>query len=134
MDLHASRSTSTLFTRARKATSSAWLRFFRRLSQACAERLSDLPFTWDAKTIRNGLNFTLTTMLGDIDLLGEVAGGGTYSDLLQHSVDIEAFDVCFKCIDLPTLIRIKEAAGRPKDREAIAELRVLLEETEQRQS
>jgi hypothetical protein len=93
-----------------------------------------LPFTRDAKTIRNGLNFTLTTMLGDIVLLGEVAGGGTYSDLLQHSVDIEAFDVYFKCIDLPTLIRIKEAAGRPKDREAIAELRVLLEETEQRQS
>jgi len=28
----------------------------------------------------------------------------------------------FKCIDLPTLIRIKEAAGRLKDREAIAEL------------
>jgi hypothetical protein len=93
-----------------------------------------LPFICDAKTIRNGLNFTLTTTLGDIDLLGEVAGGGTYSDLLQHSVDIKAFDVSFKCIDLPTLIRIKEAAGRPKDREAIAELRVLLEETEQRQS
>ena len=37
-------------------------------------------------------------------------------------------------IDLPTLILIKEAAGRPKDREAIAELRVLLEITEQRQS
>jgi hypothetical protein len=93
---------------------------------------SGVPFIWDAKTIRNGLNFTLTTMLGDIDVLDEVAGGGTYSDLLHHSVDIEAFDVCFKCIDLPTLIQIKEAAGRPKDREAIAELRVLLEETGQR--
>jgi hypothetical protein len=32
-------------------------------------------------------------------------------------------------LDLPTLIRIKEAAGRTKDREAIAELRVLLEES-----
>jgi predicted nucleotidyltransferase len=80
------------------------------------------------------LNFTLTTTLGDIDFFGEVAGGGTYSDLLQHAGDVEAFDLCFKCIDLPTLIRIKEAAGRPKDREAIAELRVLLQETEQRQS
>ena len=80
------------------------------------------------------MNFTLTTMLGDMDVLGEVAGGGTYSDLLQHSVHIEAFDVCFKCIDLPTLIWIKEAAGRPKDREAIAELRVLLEEAGQRQA
>jgi predicted nucleotidyltransferase len=85
------------------------------------------------QTIRNGLNFTLTTTLGDIDFLGEVAGGGMYSDLLPHSVDIEAFGVRFKCLDLPTLIRIKEAAGRRKDLEAIAELRVLLEEMKKKQ-
>jgi hypothetical protein len=88
-----------------------------------------LPFAWDAKTIRTGLNFTLTTSLGDVDLFGEVAGGDTYQDLLPRSVEVEAFGVRFKCVDLPTLIRIKEAAGRPKDREAIAELRVLLEES-----
>jgi len=93
-----------------------------------------LPFTLDSKTMRNGLNFNLTTSLGDIDLLGEVTGGKTYSDLLPHSVEIEAFDVRFKCVDLPTLIRIKEAAGRRKDLEAIAELRVLLEETEKKQT
>jgi predicted nucleotidyltransferase len=87
-----------------------------------------LPFAWDAKTIRNGVNFTLTTELGDIDLLGDV-GGETYQTLLPHSFEVEAFGVRFKCLDLPTLIRIKEAAGRPKDREAIAELRVLLEES-----
>ena len=92
-----------------------------------------LPFVWDTKTIRHGLNFTLTT-IGDVDLFGEVAGGDTYSDLLPHSFEVKAFGVRFKCLDLPTLIRIKEAAGRPKDREAIAELRILLEETEQRQS
>ena len=28
-----------------------------------------LPFRWDAETIRRGLNFTLTTTLGDVDLL-----------------------------------------------------------------
>jgi predicted nucleotidyltransferase len=93
-----------------------------------------LPFVWDTKTIRHGLNFTLTTTVGDVDLFGEVAGGDTYSDLLPHSFEVKAFGVRFKCLDLPTLIRIKEAAGRPKDREAIAELRILLEETEQRQS
>ena len=84
------------------------------------------PFAWDAKTIRNGLNFTLTTDLG--------ADGETYQTLSPHSVEIEAFGVRFNCLDLPTLIRIKEAAARPKDREAVAELRVLLEETERRQS
>ena len=59
-----------------------------------------------------------------------MVGGETYSDLLPHSFEVEAFGIRFKCIDLPTLIRIKEATGRPKDREAIAELRVLLEEIE----
>ncbi len=91
----------------------------------------DLPFSWDAKTIRSGLNFTLTTNLGDVDLFGEVLGGGGYQDLLAHSFDVEAFGVRFKCVDLPTLIRIKGAAGRAKDREAIAELRVLLQEKKQ---
>lgn len=76
----------------------------------------------------------LTTELGDIDLFGEVAGAETYSDLLPHSFEVEAFGVRFKCIDLPTLIRIKEAAPRPKDREALAELRVLLEEGEKKQT
>jgi len=93
----------------------------------------NLPFSWDVKTIRGGLNFTLTTGLGDVDLFGEVAGGETYQDLVTHSFDVEAFSVRFRCIDLATLIRIKEAAGRAKDREAVAELRVLLEETKKKQ-
>jgi hypothetical protein len=32
------------------------------------------------------------------------------------------------CVDLPTLVRIKRAAGRPKDLEAVAELEALREE------
>ena len=87
-----------------------------------------LPFTWDERTIRNGLNFTLTTRLGDLDLLGEVTGGGGYRDLRPRSFDVEAFGVKFKCVDLPTLIKLKRAAGRPKDLEALAELETLLEE------
>jgi hypothetical protein len=35
-----------------------------------------LPFIWDAATLARGLNFTLVTSLGDIDLLGEIPGGG----------------------------------------------------------
>ena len=33
----------------------------------------------------------------------------------------------FRCVDLPTLVGLKRAAGRPKDLEAIAELERLLE-------
>jgi len=60
------------------------------------------------------LNFTLTIDLGDIDLLGEVAGGETYQTLLPHSFEVEAFGTRFKCFDLPTLIRIKEAGRETK--------------------
>lgn len=87
-----------------------------------------LPFKLDKVTLRNGLNFTLTTKLGDLDLLGEVAGGGTYRNLLPHSFLLEAYGVEFRCVDLETLINLKRAAGRPKDLEAIAELQALLKE------
>ncbi len=37
-----------------------------------------LPFRLDADAIQHGLNFTLTTDLGALDLLGEITGGGRY--------------------------------------------------------
>jgi hypothetical protein len=87
-----------------------------------------LPFRWDAETIERGLNFTLTTTLGDLDLLGEITGGGGYRDLLPRSTVIEVFGVSCRCLDLPALIQVKRAAGRPRDLEALAELEALLEE------
>jgi hypothetical protein len=39
-----------------------------------------LPFEFDEQTLRRRLNVTLTTTLGDIDLLGEIAGGGGYKN------------------------------------------------------
>ena len=45
-----------------------------------------LPFLFDEATIRRGLNFTLTCKMGDLDLLGEILGGGGYGDLLPHSI------------------------------------------------
>jgi hypothetical protein len=86
-----------------------------------------LPFLWDARTLANGLNFTLVTTLGDIDLLGEITAGGGYEDLLPHTVELEIFGRRSRCIDLESLIRVKRAVGRPKDFEALAELELLLE-------
>ncbi|MGH2795716.1 MAG: hypothetical protein ACRDKG_15595 [Actinomycetota bacterium] len=89
-----------------------------------------LPFTFDLDTLRRGLNFTLTTSAGDIDLLGEVTGGGTYDDLLPASEDVPLFGLTCRCATLEALIRMKRAAGRPKDFEALAELEALREERE----
>jgi predicted nucleotidyltransferase len=87
-----------------------------------------LPFRWDVETVRRGLNFTLTTSFGDLDLLGEVTGGGGYEALLAHSVSLSVFGIECRCLDLERLIHVKRAAGRPKDLEAIAELEALREE------
>jgi predicted nucleotidyltransferase len=87
-----------------------------------------LPFRWDIDTLARGLNFTLTTTAGAIDLLGEITGGGWYEDLLPHTIEVEAFGVTCRCVTLPKLIALKRAAGRPRDFDAIAELEVLLDE------
>jgi predicted nucleotidyltransferase len=87
-----------------------------------------LPFEWSAATLRAGLNFTLTTTAGDIDLLGEVTGGGTYDDLIAHTMEVTLFTHRTRCLNLEWLIATKRAAGRPRDLEAIAELEALREE------
>ena len=84
-----------------------------------------LPFRLDAATLAAGLNFTLTTSLGLIDLLGEITGGGRYEDLLPHSISVTLFGASCRVLDLDTLIDVKRAAGRPKDFEVIAELELL---------
>ena len=89
-----------------------------------------LPFEWSTATVRAGLNFTLTTTAGAIDLLGELAGGGRYENLLAHTVAVTLFGHQLKCLNLDWLIKTKRAAGRPRDFEAIAELEALREEAE----
>jgi hypothetical protein len=87
-----------------------------------------LPFEWSVATLKAGLNFALTTSAGDIDLLGEIVGGGRYDDLAPHAITVTIFGHETLLLDLPWLIQVKRAAGRPKDLEVIAELEVLLEE------
>jgi hypothetical protein len=88
-----------------------------------------LPFRFDSATIRSGLNFTLVTCAGDLDVLGEAAGDGTYESLLPASHVHRVLDVECRFVDLGRLIQLKRAAGRPKDLERVAELEALLEET-----
>ncbi len=91
-----------------------------------------LPFRLDVETLRHGLNFTLATSSGDLDLLGEVTGGGGYEALLPHSITLSLFGLECRCLGLEQLIRVKRAAGRPRDLEAVAELEALREERDRR--
>jgi len=59
-----------------------------------------LPFKLNQPTMQRGLNFTLTTSLGDIDLLGEIAGGGSYDNLVSGAVLLKLFGIECLCLSL----------------------------------
>lgn len=86
-----------------------------------------LPFEWSVETLARGLNFTLTTTQGSLDILGEIVGGGRYEALRAHSTVMRIFERDVRVLNLDALIRAKRAAGRPRDFEAIAELQLLQE-------
>lgn len=75
----------------------------------------ELPFFWDERSLRNGLNFTLVTDEGDIDLLGEVTGVGGYGDIAIPADEIELDGMRVRIMNLDDLMRSKAAAGRAKD-------------------
>jgi hypothetical protein len=82
----------------------------------------DLPFRLDARTLRAGLNFTLSTDLGDIDLLGEVTGVGGYRELIGDAEWMELYGHRVAVMGLASLERAKRAAGRLRDLADLAEI------------
>jgi len=88
----------------------------------------DIPFILDSETLRRGLNFTFTTDIGSLDLLGEIRGVGYYEDVLAGSLVFELFGYPFAVIEIGKLILAKRTASRPKDLVAVAELEALLGE------
>ncbi len=84
-----------------------------------------LPFRLDAPTIKAGLNFTLTTDLGDLDLLGAVAGVGSDEQVFARSEEHTLFGLRVRVLSLDALIDSKKAAGRLKDRNHLLELEEL---------
>ena len=84
-----------------------------------------LPFVLDPPTLKAGLNFTLLTDAGDIDLLGEVSGLGLYEQVRKHAEEVDLFGRQLWILSLEGLIQSKRAAGREKDLRLIPELKAL---------
>ena len=89
--------------------------------------VNHLPFFLDAATIANGMNFTLTTDLGDVDLLGEVSGIGGYKEVRTLSVNLVLFGLECAVLSLDGLIQSKRATGRTKDLLTLPEIEALRE-------
>ncbi|PSQ79950.1 MAG: nucleotidyltransferase [Bacteroidetes bacterium QS_8_68_15] len=85
----------------------------------------DVPFQWDEKTLRAGSNFTLSTDVGSIDLLGHVSGLGAYEAVEAQSDTLDLYGHPTRVLSLDGLIASKEAAAREKDERMLPELRAL---------
>jgi hypothetical protein len=71
----------------------------------------------------------LLTSAGPVDLLGTINDGRGYAELLPHTVALQVrTDLQVRLLDLSTLIALKEAAGRDKDKAVLPVLRRTLEE------
>ena len=84
-----------------------------------------LPFKTDVPTLQAGLNFTLETDNGDLDILGEVSGVGDYAQALAHSQERELYGCKVRILSLDSLIAAKKAAARNKDKSHLLELEAL---------
>lgn len=92
----------------------------------------ELKIPFDERSLAQGTNFTLITDEGRLDLLGELSGIGGYKELLPSSTLINIGEVICRVASLEDIIRSKEAANRPKDRQALPELHALLQIQKQR--
>ncbi len=74
-----------------------------------------IPFRLDDRSLRAGDTFTLTTSLGDVDLIATPAGSGGYEALVTTADMLELDDISVAVASIGDLIVMKRAAGRPKD-------------------
>lgn len=82
----------------------------------------------DAATLRAFGSTTWTTDAGPLDVLSELpvkGGHRIFDDLAQRSTNVEFSGVVVRLASLDDIIDSKTHADRPKDREALPELREL---------
>jgi hypothetical protein len=88
----------------------------------------DVPFRLDARSLAAGDSFTFVTDLGDFDVLRTPSGTSGYDDLIRTAERLEIGGRTVPVASVDDLIRMKRAAGRPKDLVEIEILGALREE------
>jgi hypothetical protein len=70
-------------------------------------------------------NIYLKTDLGVVDILSEVPPAGDFAAIKSRAIEIPLYGYKCKVISISDLIRVKEAMNRPKDQQAVRELKVI---------
>jgi predicted nucleotidyltransferase len=90
-----------------------------------------LPLEQTRSSFKDLKNIYLQTDLGKLDCLSEVAGLGSYGQVLQQSILHSMSFGEFRMLNLDALIAAKTAAGRQKDLDAVRLLRAVKERKSQ---
>jgi len=75
----------------------------------------DVPFLLDADTLARGDHFSFSTDAGSLDVMGTPAGVKGFDELDRTATEMDLDGVRVRVASLDDLIRMKQAARRPKD-------------------
>jgi hypothetical protein len=85
-----------------------------------------LRFDCSAEALSRAEMWNLVTTAGRLDLAFTPSGTAGYDDLIKGAVRFEVYGTELLVASLEDIVRSKEAAGRPQDRQDVAVLREML--------
>jgi hypothetical protein len=85
-----------------------------------------LPFDCSAEMLARAELWNLVTAAGRLDLAFVPAGTEGYDDLARSAVRFEVFGIELLAASLADIVRSKEAADRPQDRQDVVVLREMI--------
>ncbi|RPJ50432.1 MAG: hypothetical protein EHM23_35385 [Acidobacteria bacterium] len=85
-----------------------------------------LPFDCNAKMLARVDLLNLVTSAGRIDVAFVPSGTAGYDDLARGAIRFEVYGAGLQVASLEDIIRSKEAAGRPQDRQDVLIIREML--------
>ena len=100
----------------------------RQLNARLRGATGDVPFRLDPATLAAGDHFTFVTDAGDLDILGTPSGVGGFDELERNADELDLDGLRVRVAAIDDLIRMKRAAGRPKDRVELEILGALRDE------
>jgi hypothetical protein len=86
-----------------------------------------LPFSEHPSDLRGVNNIYLKTDLGVLDILSKTPPAGDFEEIKRRSIEVPLYGHRCRVISIDDLIRVKEAMNRPKDQQAVQELKLIRE-------
>ena len=104
---------------------------------ALADALSEIGATYrerpelvpDSAALATRGHKLLSTSAGPLDVLGAIGNDEGFDELSAHVIELEAWDLRIRVLDLAALVRIKEFVGHEKDKAVLPILRRTLEQS-----